>query len=237
MARQRQEPHFEHHHRNVSGGAARAAVFGISDGLQTNVALILGVAGAHPAAGLVRLAGLAGLIGGAFSMATGEYVSMKAQTELLERELAVERDAIASRPETERRELAAVYRSKGVDAETANAMATQIMTDPDVALETHAREELGVDPRSLGSPVAAAASSFGSFGLGALVPLLPWLVSKGNGALFASLVMAGTVALLVGAGLSRFTGRSWVFSSLRQFVIAGVAAGATYGIGRAVGAG
>jgi VIT1/CCC1 family predicted Fe2+/Mn2+ transporter len=236
-ARPGNEPYLEHHHRNINGGAARAAVFGISDGLQTNVALILGVAGAHPAAGVVRLAGLAGLIGGSFSMAAGEYVSMTAQTELLERELDVERRAIASRPDSERRELAAMYRSKGIDAETANSMAAQIMTDPDVALETHAREELGVNPGSLGSPVAAAASSFASFGVGALVPLLPWLFSRGNGALVASLVLAGLVALLVGAGLARFTGRSWVLSSMRQLLIAGLAAGVTYGVGRAVGAG
>ena len=235
--RQKTEPHLEHHHRNINGGAARAAVFGISDGLQTNVALMLGVAGAHPAAGVVRLAGLAGLIGGSFSMAAGEYVSMTAQTELLQRELDIERHAIADRPDAERRELAATYRSKGVDAETANSMAAQIMTDPDVALETHAREELGVNPGSLGSPVAAAASSFGSFGVGAVVPLLPWLLSKGNGALVASLVLAGLVALLVGAGLARFTGRSWLLSALRQLFIAGVAAGVTYGVGRAVGAG
>jgi VIT1/CCC1 family predicted Fe2+/Mn2+ transporter len=231
------EPHLEHNHRNVSGGAARAAVFGVSDGLQTNVALILGVAGAHAAGGVVRLAGLAGLIGGSFSMAAGEYVSMKAQTELLERELEIERTAIADRPDFERRELAAVYRSKGVDAETANSMAAQIMTDPDVALETHAREELGVNPGSLGSPVAAAVSSFASFGVGAMVPLLPWLFAKGNGALVASLVFAGLVALLVGAGLARFTGRSWVLSATRQLLIAAVAATVTYGVGRAVGTG
>ena len=236
-ARRGEKPYLEHHHRNINGGAARAAVFGISDGLQTNVALILGVAGAHPAAGVVRLAGLAGLIGGSFSMAAGEYVSMRAQTELLERELDIERTAIADRPDAERRELAAAYRSKGVDAETANSMAAQIMTDPDVALETHAREELGVNPGSLGSPVAAALSSFGSFGVGAIIPLLPWLFTKGNGALIASLTLAGLAALLVGAGLARFTGRSWVLSAARQLLIAGVAAGVTYGVGRAVGTG
>lgn len=227
----------EHRHRDVSGGAARAAVFGLSDGLQTNVALILGVAAAHPAAGIVRLAGLAGLIGGAFSMAAGEYVSMTAQTELLERELDIEREAIARRPERERRELAAIYRSKGVDPETADRMASQVMVDPDIALETHAREELGVNPSSLGSPVAAAASSFGSFGVGAAVPLVPWLVSQGNGALFTSLVLAGIVALVVGSALARFTGRSWLFSAARQLLITGLAAGITFGVGRLVGIG
>jgi VIT1/CCC1 family predicted Fe2+/Mn2+ transporter len=210
-------------------------VFGVSDGLQTNVALILGVAGAHPAAGVVRLAGLAGLIGGSFSMAAGEYVSMRAQGELLERELDIEREAIATRPELERRELAAVYRSKGIDDETANTMAAQIMVDPDVALETHAREELGVNPGSLGSPLSAALASFVSFGVGAFMPLLPWLLSKGNGAVVASIVLAGVVAVLVGVGLSRFTGKSWVFSAARQLLIAAVAAAVTFGVGRAVG--
>jgi VIT1/CCC1 family predicted Fe2+/Mn2+ transporter len=212
-------------------------VFGISDGLQTNVALILGVAGAHPAAGVVRLAGLAGLIGGAFSMAAGEFISMKAQRELIERELDVEREAIASRPERERRELVALYRSRGVDRTTADAMARQMMSNPDLALETHAREELGVSPQSLGSPLAAAVSSFTSFGIGAVCPLVPWLIAAGNGALVASLVLAAVVAVIVGAALARFTGRSWFASSARQLVIAAIAAGVTYGVGHLVGVG
>src|SRR3954452_13895661 len=138
----------EHHHRNVKGGAARAAVFGISDGLTTNVSLILGVAGAAATTGasFVRLAGVAGLVAGAFSMAAGEYVSMRAQSELLERELELERREIRRRPENERRELAAIYRSRGVDPSMADEMATELMRDPEMALETHAREELGIDP-------------------------------------------------------------------------------------------
>jgi VIT1/CCC1 family predicted Fe2+/Mn2+ transporter len=227
----------DHHHRNIAGGAARAAVFGVSDGLQTNVALILGVAGAHPAVGVVRLAGLAGLVGGAFSMAAGEYVSMKAQSELLERELALERYEIHRRPETERRELANLYKSRGVDDTTAHNMATQMMSDPDLALETHAREELGINPGSLGSPITAALSSFGSFGLGAVVPLIPWLIGSGGAALAASLLLAAALAIVVGAALSRFTGRSWVISSARQLAIAAIAAGVTFGIGRLVGLG
>jgi VIT1/CCC1 family predicted Fe2+/Mn2+ transporter len=227
----------EHHHRKVTGGTARAAVFGVSDGLQTNVALILGVAGANPPAGIVRLAGLAGLIGGAFSMAAGEYVSMKAQTELVERELDVERDAIAKRPERERRELAALYRSRGVDPATADNMATQMMSDPDLALETHAREELGVNVGELGAPLSAAGASFGSFAVGAAVPLSPWLFAHGNGALLTSLVLAAVAAVFVGAGLARFTGRPWLASAGRQLVIAAVAASVTFGIGRLVGVG
>src|SRR5438309_11106822 len=132
------------HHRDVQGGAARAAVFGISDGLLTNVSLILGVAGAGPAAGVVRLAGLAGLVAGAFSMAAGEYVSMSAQSELLQRELEVERREIERHPDVETRELAAVFQRRGVAAADAMRLAEAVMKDPEVALEVHAREELGV---------------------------------------------------------------------------------------------
>jgi len=224
-----------HHHRNVTGGAARAAVFGVSDGLTTNVALILGVAGAHPAAGVVRLAGLAGLVGGSFSMAAGEWVSMRAQTELVERELTIERNAIADAPEKERRELAAIYRSQGVDARIADAMAGQVMADPDLALEVHAREEMGVNVASLGSPPKAALSSFGSFAVGALAPLLPWLVAGGRAALVASLVLATIAAVAAGAALGRFTGRGPARTAARQFLIAAAAASVTYGIGALVG--
>ena len=141
----------EHHHRDISGGGARAAVFGISDGLVSNVSLILGVAGASSSAGAVRLAGLAGLIGGAFSMAAGEYVSMRAQSELMERELDVERQAILSDPEDERRELAALYRARGIDADMAEELSSKMMRSPEIALETHAREELGYTPGETGS--------------------------------------------------------------------------------------
>jgi VIT1/CCC1 family predicted Fe2+/Mn2+ transporter len=227
----------EHHHRNVQGGAARAAVFGISDGLVSNVSLILGVAGADPAPGVVRLAGLAGLVGGAFSMAAGEYVSMKAQSELLERELELERIEISRRPESERRELAAIYRERGVAPEVADELATHMMRDPDLALETHAREELGIDPNELGSPVQAAVSSFLAFAFGALLPLVPWFVSKGNGATIASVVVGAVAAVAIGGALAAFTGRSPARSALRQLVIAAAAAAVTFGVGNAVGVG
>lgn len=225
----------EHHHRKIQGGAARAAIFGISDGLVSNVSIILGVAGADPAPGYVRLAGLAGLVGGAFSMAAGEYGSMKAQTELLERELEMERIEIDRRPEGERRELAGIYRSRGVDADTADELATQMMSDPELALETHAREELGIDPAELGSPVQAAVSSFLAFVVGALIPLLPWFVSQGTGATLASMALTMASALGVGVALAVFTGRAWPRSALRQLVITVVPAAITFGIGNAVG--
>jgi VIT1/CCC1 family predicted Fe2+/Mn2+ transporter len=150
----------DHHHRNVTGGTARAAVFGVSDGLTTNVSLILGVAGAAANIGpaFVRLAGVAGLIGGAFSMAAGEYVSMKAQTELYERELELERRELHRNPHVETVELSQIYQSRGVDPDQARDLAEQMMRDPEMALRTHAREELGIDPDKLGSPTGASSS-------------------------------------------------------------------------------
>jgi vacuolar iron transporter family protein len=227
----------EHHHRDIRGGAARAAVFGVSDGLTTNVSLILGVAAAHPGPGLVRLAGLAGLIAGAFSMASGEYVSMRAQGELLERELDMERIEIARRPENERRELAAIYRSRGVDPALAEQMAREMMRNPDLALETHAREELGIDASALGSPWQAAISSFLAFAIGAVIPLIPWFFTRGGAGEGLSVALGAAAALTVGALLARFTGRSALRSSLRQLGIAAAAAAVTFLIGRAVGTG
>ncbi len=224
-----------HTHRDITGGWARAAVFGVSDGLVTNVSLVLGMAGAHPGPSVVRLAGVAGLIGGAFSMAAGEYVSMRAQSELLERELARERDELRRRPEGERSELVHIYESRGVEPSVARQLADEMMRTPELALETHAREELGVDPSSLGSPVKAGLSSFVTFAFGALLPLLPWLLSAGSSAELASVVVGVVASVLVGASLSMFTGRSWWWSALRQLLIGAAAAGVTFGIGAAVG--
>jgi vacuolar iron transporter family protein len=225
----------EHHHRDIQAGGARAAVFGVSDGLVTNVSLILGVAGAHPGGTIVRLTGLAGLVAGAFSMAAGELVSMQAQRELFQRELEVERQALRRRPDQERRELTAIYEHRGIEPGLARELAGRMMRDPDLALETHAREELGISPDDLGAPWLAAASSFVTFALGALLPLLPWLFGSGNGAVLASVAIGGVAALVVGAALGVFTGRSVLRSAGRQLVLAAVAAAATYGIGRLVG--
>lgn len=227
----------EHHHRDVKGGAARAAVFGISDGLVSNVSLILGVAGANAGAGPVRLAGLAGLVAGACSMAAGEYVSMRAQRELFERELEVERVEIRRRPEGEQRELAHLYESRGVEPDMARELATVMMRDPETALDTHAREELGLDPDQLGSPMQAATSSFAAFAVGAVLPLVPWFVTRGLAALLASIVVGAVASLVVGAALALFTGRSWARSAARQLLLSAAAAGVTYGIGSALGAG
>jgi len=226
-----------HHHRDVRGGGARAAVFGVSDGLVSNVALILGIAGAHASAGAVRLAGVAGLIAGSCSMAAGEYVSMRAQSELMQRELDVEAQALRRDPEIERRELAAIYESRGLDADMADELSGRMMRDPQLALETHAREELGIDPAQTGRPLQAAAFSFVMFALGAFVPLLPWLIGGGTAAIVATVVLGAVGAVAVGSALSFFTGRPWWWSAGRQLLISGAAAAITFGVGRAIGSG
>ncbi|MGD0833026.1 MAG: VIT1/CCC1 transporter family protein [Candidatus Dormibacteria bacterium] len=223
------------HHRDVQGGAARAGVFGVSDGLITNVSLILGVVGANPSAGIVRLVGLAGLAAGAFSMAAGEYVSMSAQSELIHRELAVEKEELRRHPGRERRELVSVYMRRGVPRETAEAVTEALMKDPEVALEVHSREELGVDPARTGSPVAAALASFASFAVGALLPLLPWFFLTGIAAVVSSIVLGTLGCVVVGAGVAYFAERPYPRTVLRQLLIAAAAAAATFAVGRLVG--
>ena len=227
----------EHHHRDISGGTARAAVFGVSDGLVSNVSLILGVAGAHTGASVVRLAGLAGLIAGACSMAVGEYLSVSAQVELTERELRIERHEIVHNTAKEHAELVRLYESRGVRKETAEEVATALMSDADQALEVHAREELGVDPENLGAPINAAVASLSAFAVGAFVPLIPWLRGSGNsGPLeLASLLFAAIAAIAVGLALARFTGREKWKVAFRQLGLMAVSASIAYTIGSAVG--
>ena len=221
----------------MARGGYRAAVFGVSDGLVSNVALILGVAGANSGQELVRIAGLAGLVAGAVSMAAGEYISMQAQRELLERELEMERREHVRNPEHEVEELAEIYESRGVDHDVAVEMAANIMDDPEKALEVHAREEMGIDPNELGNPVFAATSSFIAFAIGAVLPLLPWFFTGGNGAIVGSILLGAVGAALVGGALALATNRSIVRGSLRQLAIAAAAAAITFGIGSAVGVG
>ena len=217
----------------MTHGGYRAAVFGASDGLVSNLAIILGVAGGSSGQGLVRLVGIAGLIAGAVSMAAGEYLSMQAQRELLE----MERREHTRNPEHEVEELAEIYESRGVDRDTARQMASNIMADPEKALEVHAREELGIDPNELGNPVLAAMSSFFAFALGAVLPLLPWFFGGGNGAIVASIILGVVGAVLVGGALALATSRSILRGSLRQLVFVAAAAAITFGIGSAVGVG
>jgi len=227
----------EHHHRNVQGGAARAAVFGMSDGLLTNVSLILGIVGAEPGPSYVRLAGVAGLLAGAFSMSAGEYVSMSAQKELLGRELDVERQALRLDPKAELDELAQVYQKRGLPPGTAIQLARTLMRTPELALETHAREELGVSPSSIPSPYPAAASSFASFAVGAAVPLAPWFFLSGAPAVATSAGLVAVASVVIGLVLARATGRSPARSALRQLSVTVLAAGVTYLVGRLVGVG
>jgi VIT1/CCC1 family predicted Fe2+/Mn2+ transporter len=224
-----------HRHRDVQGGWMRAAVFGVSDGLVSNVALILGVAGASTQAPLVRVAGISGLLAGAFSMAAGEYVSVKAQNELIERELDIERRSIAEKPEAETNELASIYEQRGIGPVHARRIAIAIMADPDVALDVHAREELGIAPDHLASPYAAAGSSFGAFAVGAIVPLVPWFFGGGTAAVLASLIVGLLAAVAVGALIARFTERSLVRTAARQVLVAGLSCAVTWLIGSAFG--
>jgi VIT1/CCC1 family predicted Fe2+/Mn2+ transporter len=212
-------------------------VFGVSDGLVTNISLVLGMAGANPGGAIVRLAGVAGLIAGSFSMAAGEYLSMTAQRELMERELDVERRALERHPKGEEAELRGMYVRRGIDPEVAEDMANQVMRDPDLALETHAREEMGISIGRLGSPWQAAFASFVTFALGAFIPLFPWLLGSGTAAIVGSIVLGAAAALVVGVVLASFTERSKLQSALRQLAVTAVAAGVTYGVGKAIGTG
>lgn len=228
--------HMVHDHRDVSGGAVRAAIFGISDGLVSNVALILGVAAASSSGqDPVVIAGVSGLLAGATSMAAGEYVSMKAQNELIERELDIERESLEANPQGELRELQAIYRERGLDSDQARDLAEAVHLDPEVALEVHAREELGVDPDDIGDPVGAAVSSFVAFAIGAVLPLLPWLFGSGTGALIASVAVGLIASAAVGVTLAYFTERSKFKTAARQVSWAAGACIITFAIGTLLG--
>lgn len=228
-------PRHEHHHRDVQTGGLRAAVFGVSDGLVSNVGLILGVAGGSTSGSVVRLAGLAGLVAGSVSMAAGEYNSMRVQRELFERELESERRELHRNPHVEAVELAQIYQSRGVDADQARALALALMRDPEQALQVHAREELGISPDSLGSPMAAATSSFLAFAAGATVPLVPWFIASGDAAVLASLLLAVVAAVLVGTLTARLTRRARRRTIARQVIFTLVPAAITYAIGTLIG--
>jgi VIT1/CCC1 family predicted Fe2+/Mn2+ transporter len=222
------------HHKNIQSGWARAAVFGASDGLLTNVSLILGVAGAHVNSSFVRLAGLAGLVAGAFSMAAGEYISMSAQKELLTHELAIERYELINNPEAEEKELAQILEERGLERDLAKVAARQLMANKETALETHAREELGIDPNELGSAVKASLFSFIFFALGAFIPLVPWYFVSAFGAKIASVILGVCFSFTLGIVTSIFTRRSKIFSGLRQLAVTCLGAGVTFLIGNLI---
>ena len=225
------------HHRDVTGGWLRPAVFGAMDGLVSNFALMAGVAGGTAAAGgdraAVVLAGLAGLAAGAFSMAAGEYTSVASQSELAEQEFENERIELSRNAEGEAKELAQIWVRRGVDLELAEEVARQLGRNPEAALEVHAREELGLAPGELPNPWVAAGSSFLAFALGALIPLLPYMF--GAQTLVVSAVLSVIGLFVAGVLVSRVTARSWYFSGFRQLFVGVLAAVVTFGVGHLVG--
>lgn len=229
-------PRIEHDHPDVTGGWLRPAVFGAMDGLVSNLALIAGVAGGtrgQADSTAVVLAGVAGLAAGAFSMAAGEYTSVASQSEAAQREIDKERREIIANPAAEADELAQVYVAKGLDANLAREVARQIHVDVDNAVSVHAREELGVDPDDLASPVVAAVSSFLAFAVGALIPVLPYLL--GADSLVPGLLFTLVALFLCGAVVTQVTSRSWWYGGSRQMVLGATAAGLTYVFGSLVG--
>ena len=226
----------EHRHRGLGGGGnLRAAVFGVNDGLISNASLILGIAGANPDPQVVLLTGVAGMCAGAFAMAAGEYVSVRSQRELFEYQIGLERDELAQYPEAEAQELALIYVAKGLPPDEAKRLADGIIADPEHALDTLAREELGLNPDELGSPWGAAISSFLSFAAGALLPLAPFLLAPGPNALPIAVGVVGLALFGVGALLSLFTGRNGWYSGLRMLALGSLAGGITYLVGRIAG--
>jgi len=210
-------------------------VFGVSDGLVSNVSLILGFAGSGVDNGVVRLAGAAGAVAGAISMAAGEWVSITSQNDLIERELAIERRELEHNHEHETAELAAIYEAHGIEKERAEAAALDVMRRPDIALGVHAREELGVDPDDLPPAVSASALSFVCVIFGALLPLIPWYVASGAVAAWSSLAVGVVAAAFVGGIVARFAERPLLLGIIRQVLIVLVACGVTYLIGELVG--
>lgn len=225
----------EHHHdhRDVTGGSLRPALFGFTDGLVSNTALLCGAFGGGLEGQALVVTGLAGLAAGAFSMATGEYTSVASQVELTRAEIEIEKAEIRRVPEAEQAELAGIYRARGVDAVTAAEVARQLSRDPEQAWRVHAREELGIDPDDLPSPWTAAGASFSAFAVGAVVPVLPFLL--GAEGLLLTLTLALLALFLSGVLVSRFTDRTALYSGTRQLVLGAAAAALTYGIGVAVG--
>jgi len=223
-------------HRGMgTGGNLRAAVFGINDGLMSNLSLILGVAGASSNSNVILLSGVAGLLAGAFSMAAGEFVSVRSQREMYEYQIGLERLELDQYPEEEAEELALVYAAKGMPRDQARELARKIIADPEKALDTLAREELGLNPENLGSPWGAAWSSFASFAMGAVIPLAPFLVAGGSTALLSSIALTAVALFAVGAVISLYTGRNAVRDGLRMLAIGAAAGSVTYAAGRLLG--
>lgn len=223
-------------HRFSNGGSVRAAVLGINDGLVSNFSLVMGVAGGTDRPELVLLAGVAGLLAGAFSMAAGEYISMRSQKDIYEHQIMIEEAELRDFPEEEEEELVLIYRAKGLSEEDSRNIAGQIMSNPSAALDTMAREELGLDPTQLGSPWGAAFSSFTAFVVGAVVPILPYVLGAGDLAFSLSMAFSGLALVVVGGTLAAITSKSVLWGSLRMLMAGGAAAAVTFGIGSLIGA-
>jgi VIT1/CCC1 family predicted Fe2+/Mn2+ transporter len=227
----------EGRHRGAGGNSLRAAVLGANDGLVSNLSLVMGVAGAATSARTILITGLAGLVAGACSMAMGEWLSVSSARELNQRQIATEAAELEQSPEEEREELILIYQAKGLPEAEARALAERLLADKETALDTLVREELGVDPRSLGgSAWAAAGASFALFAFGAVFPVAPYLFLSGGKAVIASLAASGVVLAAIGAATSLFTGRGLAFSAARQVLVGYAAAAVTFAIGRLVGA-
>lgn len=223
------------HHRNVRGGAMRASILGAGDGLLTNVSLILGVAGASTDASPVRLAGVAGLLAGAFSMATGELVSVRAQEELVQREIESERQELKGNPRGEKRELTSMLRLEGLPPDDAQTVADILSSNDQAALGAHVRLELGVDPEAKGLAGQAALASFVSFTIGALLPLLPWFFIGGTPGVIWSVAIGAIATLGFGAAIGYSTGRGVLRTAARQLAATVIAAAITFSVGRLIG--
>jgi len=217
-------------HQSFGGGTLRAGVFGVNDGLVSNTCLVMGMAGAAVEPSVLILTGVAGLLAGAFSMAAGEYVSMRSQKELFQYQIAQEKDELERYPEEEAEELALIFAARGIPLREARHIAKKMIANPEQALDTLAREELGLNPDDLGSPIGAAVSSFIMFSIGASVPIVPFLLGLSHGVVIAAAI-SGMALFAVGATLSLFTGRSAFLGGLRMFLIGSAAAAATYFIG------
>lgn len=224
------------HKAGGSSGVLRAAVFGINDGLVSNASLILGVAGASTEnLTLILLSGIAGLLAGAFSMGAGEYLSMRSQREMFEHQIGLERDELKEYPQEEAAELALIYQAKGLSDQEAKEISEKLIADPEKALDTLAREELGLNPEQLGSPWGATLSSFCFFAIGALIPLCPFFFLSGSATILVSIGLTAAALFLVGAALSLFTGKRFLWGGIRMLLIGGGAGAATFLIGRLLG--
>jgi VIT1/CCC1 family predicted Fe2+/Mn2+ transporter len=223
-------------HESRASGILRPVVFGGNDGLVSNLALVMGVAGAAPEPSVIVLAGIAGLLAGAFSMAVGEYVSVKSQAELLEYQIVFERQQLETIPDQEREILIGIYIGRGFSREEAVGLADRVFADPQRALDTLVREEIGLDPRVIGSPKGAAVGSFLAFTLGAIIPVVPYLLTSGGVAFWVSLIVSLAGLFLLGLGVSQFTHRSPVRTGLRQVGLGLAAAVVTYLVGTLLGA-